>query len=245
MHYFIADPRDGMRGSDCSVCCCQNFGMRPGESNALKIDYAAWVLPFGNGAQLIAPLDIQIERNADACSNEPVDGFTPPTNSLRFVAISLPVSGATAVDLSTTAGPSGNTFEYRVNPLNGPRNGSITPYGADWSAGQFSYTPAPGFAGTDVVWFDQRDAQGRVYTFPVQMRVGASAPTTPTKTGLSADGQRASIAPNAFIASIPISLAPDAKPCERYRMTVKATARDCSGNLFTHYSCYDVTPGQC
>ena len=244
MHYFIADPRDGIHGSGCNTCCCQRLGMRPGESNAIKIDYAPWVLPFGNGAQLVAPLDIQVERDSSACSNEPIDGFAAPSNSLRFVNVTAPTP-ATEIDLGATATPGANTFEYRVSPLNGPRFGSIAPYSGDWTNGEFTYLPSSGFEGTDVIWFDQRDAQGRVYTFPVQMRVGANAPTAATKTGLYADSTRASFNPHSYVASIPITLAPDARTCERYRMTVKATARDCDGNLFTHYSCYDVTPGQC
>jgi hypothetical protein len=243
MFHFTANPRDGMSGSACGTCCCQALSLRPGEANAILIDYAPWIIPFGNGATLVAPLEVQITRDASACSSAPIDGFAPPTNTLRFKL--TPPDVQTEIDLTATALPGGNTFEYRVSPLNGPQRGSITPYDGEWNAGVFEYQPEGGFTGTDVVWFDQRDAQGRIYTFPVQMRVTVNSPTVATNMGLSANGQKAVFNPHYYTVVLPISLAPSARPCERYRMDVKATARDCDGNIFTHYSCYEVTPGNC
>lgn len=245
MKLFTADPRDGSLGAACSTCCCQTIVMRPGETDLVVLNYAAWAVPMGSGIQLVGQPDIQINRDDAACSQSSIDGFSPPAHAhSTFIT---PQGAATEIVLNDPAdeSPAGNSFSYRVHPNEGPRHGGISPYGADFIAGVFQYQPAPGFAGTDVVWFDMKDAQGRIYTFPVQMRVSNSSPTNVARLGAWVDLQKAIINQRLFEVSFPLTLSPDAKACEVFRMSLRQQARDCEGRLFTHYSCFDITAGKC
>jgi hypothetical protein len=37
---------------------------------------------------------------------------------------------------------------------------------------------------------------------------------------------------------------PDAKSCEKFKLEIRQTTRDCD-NVYSHYSCFDVFVGKC
>lgn len=246
MKFFTADPRDGSRGGSCDTCCCERLTLRPGETDFMAINYAPWVVPIGNGVQLVPQLEFSYEYDDSACSNAPIDGFVPPshTSFTKTTAAATPVD----IDMATdgVATPGGNTFTYRVSPIAGPSHGSITPGGSVFGNGEFTYTPNGGWVGDDIIWIDQKDAQGRVFTFPIRVTTGTGGPVVQMPTNqIRIDPTQVIVNGRLFEATFPISMPPGTPECAKQRLTVKATARDCNGRLFTHISCYDITTGRC
>lgn len=247
MKHFTADSRDGTAfGSSCDTCCCARIRLRAGETDIMVLNYAPWIVPIGNGAQLMPQLDFAYEYDDSGCSNSQIDGFGPPAHTSETVttAANTPVE----IDLSDTgtATPAGNTFTYRVHPNAGPSRGAITPLDGQFTDQPFDYAPAAGWNGDDIIWFDQKDAQGRINTFPMRIRTGTGGPVIPIPTNAIRVNQ-ADVRVNGHLyeASFPISMPPGTPECVMQRMTVKATARDCDGRLFTHFMCFDLTTGKC
>lgn len=244
MKFFTADPRDGSHGGACDTCCCQPFSLRPGETDIMVINYAPWAVPIGNGVALMPQLEFSYEYDASACSNAQIDGFVPPTHTSPTIATAI--NTAVNIDLTAGASPAGNTFTYRVHPNAGPQHGAITPYDSNFTDQPFSYTPNANWQGDDIIWFDQKDAQGRINTFPVKADTGATGPVVAMPTNaVRIDMSQVVVNQRLFEASFPVSMPPGTPDCARQTMTVKATARDCDGRIFTHLSCYTITTGKC
>lgn len=250
MFVYTVDPRNGIAGASgasCSTCCCETLTMRPGETNLMAINYAPWAVPIGNGVQLLNQLDISFEPNFDACSSASIDGFAPPVHTFMTYD-TTGASDPVTFNLNDDAvqSPDDNTFLYRVKPGEGPRHGSITPLTSGYTPGEFVYTPQAGFGGVDIVWFEMLDAQGRIFTFPVKFQVGAANGVYPPMiTAINVDRTQILVNERTFIASFPLYMPPNITQCQTTRMLIRATARDCDGRVFSHYSCFDIRAGKC
>lgn len=245
MKFFTVDPRDGGFGisAGCATCCCQSFNMRPGDTDKMVIDYVPWSVPLGGTGLIPGGTEINISRDASACATGQIDGFGPPQLGDTTDFEALPAA-ATVVDVSANgATPVGNVFTYRVLPLSGPRSGRISNPN---SGPAFSYTSNAGYNGLDSFYVEMTDAQGRKLIKFVVISVGNPGPAVPAflPSGLYVDQSKIMVDRRLHQISFPISMLPDARECEKYKLEVRQTARDCD-NVFSHYSCFDVFVGKC
>lgn len=246
MYYFNADARDGGASnvSACNTCCCNSVFLRPGETNMIMMNYAPWVLPIMPPGLISGGTEYTVELNSDACADNAVDGFLPPSNT-NYELTTL-ANTALAIDLSVNEAPAGNDFNYEIVALAGPSRGSLTPLVPNGPA--YSYVPAGGYTGYDYFSYRMTDAQGRSVIRSVRVSVG-------THNQLP-DVGRMSLVPYVdlgktkvdqrmqtlqFAVVMPISC----RPCESYRLTVQQSAMDCERNLYKHRSCFDLSCKDC
>lgn len=242
MLYFTANPRDGISGASgnmCNSCCCQNIGLRPGETNLMQINYAPWSVPIG----WISPtLEYSIEVDTASCPTAAIDGFGPPSNT--FYDFTTPVNTAlTPIDLTANASPAGNAFTYHLVPMTGPYNGVVVIVN-----GIATYTPHQAFVGFDHFWYEMRDAQGRSIRRSVVIKVGAAVGAAPrewTATMPVIDVSKIKTDMTGQMVSFPIFMPYTCQGCETYRLTIKQPATDCDRNIFHHFSCFDIRCKDC
>lgn len=216
------------------------MSMRPGETNKVSINYAPWVLPLGNGANLMCSTDIDVQLDEAGCPQ--ATGSNPPPSNTSY---KVWTSGAAVVaDLAANAAPTSGTFEYERTPLSGPYNGTVV---IDPATGQATYTPNGGFKGVDRFYYTMTDASKRSIIKEVVVEVSdvensVPAPFTPA---VSVDMGKLIVNDRTQTVSFPVSVSPAARSCEIYKINVKQFARDCSGACFSHISCYDLSIGKC
>lgn len=245
MKYFTVDPRDGGFGisAGCAQCCCQQMHMRPGETDKMVINYAPWSVPIGGPGLIEGGTEINISRDAGGCATGPIDGFAPPALGATNDFEALP-GAVTEIDVTANGiTPAGNTFTYRVLPLSGPLHGAIS----NPNAGpEFSYKSVAGYNGLDTFYVEVTDAQGRKLIQLVVVSVGNPGPTVPASmpSGLYVDQTKIQVDKRQHQISFPISLMPDARSCEKFKLEIRQTTRDCD-NVYSHYSCFDVFVGKC
>jgi hypothetical protein len=241
MLYFEADPRDSAPlGNTCNTCCCEPLALRPGETNLIAINFAAWAVPIG---RIVPTFEYSIDQNDDACSTAAIDGFGPPSNS-NFSGATTPLNTALPFNLNTTAQPAANTFTYRVLPLEGPNHGTV----ANNNAGVLTYTPNNGFEGWDHFWYETKDAQGRTVRYPVVAKIGNAGGASPRQWSATQpfiDISKIKTNENSMMVSFPIYMPLTCRGCESYRLTIKQPASDCDRTIFNHYSCFDIRCKDC
>lgn len=245
MKFFTIDPRDGGFGisAGCNTCCCQQLHMRPGETDKMVVNFAPWSVPIGGPGLIAGGTQINISRDSSGCVESSIDGFAPPAlgNTTEFTA--LP-GAATVIDVTDDGiTPAGNTFSYRVLPMAGPANGAINNPN---NGPEFSYTSNAGFKGLDSFYVEVTDAQGRKLIQLVVISVGNPGPAVPASlpSGLYVDQTKIHVDARAHQISFPITLLPDARSCEKFKLEIRQTTRDCD-NVYSHYSCFDVFVGKC
>lgn len=245
MLQFNADGRDGgPSGSSCSSCCCENFSLRPGETNLMKINYAPWSLPLGSPG-IIPTMEFAIEDISAGCPTNAIDGFAQPQNSnLTLAGLENAVQ---VVDLAAGALPAGNTFTFGVVALTGPNNGVLTATGAV-GAGQYTYTPNPSFVGHDYFTYTTTDAQGRVVTNEVLITVGTPlvAPDRArTATVPFIDVTKIVTDQRLQVVSFAITMPATVQACNTYKLTIKQKAQDCARNVYEHLMCFEIIGRDC
>lgn len=238
MLYYTANPRDGADAvSACQVCCCETVKMRPGETNLMTINYTQWSVPMG---WLMAGTEYTMVHDTSACSTAAVDGFVAPTNT-NYNVVSL-ANVASAVDLSVNATPA-QAFTFELMPFSGPANGTVTFVG-----NIATYTPANSFNGYDNFWYKMTDPQGRTVIRSVTVAVGTVYGAPPRENSALLpfiDLTKIKVNENAHTISFPVHMPLSCQPCDAYRMTLKQPARDCDGNTFSHFKCFDFRCGGC
>lgn len=244
MLYFQADPRDGggRNGHACNTCCCQPVHLRPGETNRMVIDYAAWALPLG---WVVPTPQFTVDTDDSSCDTSTVDGFGPPQNT--NYALTTAANTALDLDLSTNEQPVGNTFTYSLVSLSGPLNGILEQLGTAGSP-TFRYTPNNSFQGFDYFDYAMEDAQGRVTVHTVQVSVGSHTDRADSSRMSSApyvDRQAIKVDDRLMQVSFPIHMPTSVEDCQSFRLTIKQPAKDCDGNLYYHISCFDISPKKC
>jgi hypothetical protein len=240
--YFTASSRDGGTSGtvSCTACCCENFKMRPGETNLLTINYAPWSVPIG---WLTPTLEYTVDVTS-TCSTAPVDGLSPPTNQNQTLTTAM--NTALAVDTVALAGPSGNVWTVKTVPLAGPKNGILTYAGLI-----ATYTPNAGFTGYDYFWYELTDTAGRKIIRSVIIEVTAvginngSAPKEWSALGPYLGVSKVVINESLHTISFPIYMSHACSACESYKLTIKQPARDCNGNIYEHFMCFEIRCGGC
>lgn len=251
MKYFTVDPRDGGLGAggSCNTCCCQTIVMRPDETDKMIVNYAPWSVPIGGQGLVQGGTTISTSRDSSACPSGPIDGFGPPNFPIQQLTS---ISGAPVVfNVGDPGGiqPTGNSFTSRPLLLSGPKFGSITPTSSTGPLHTYTYIPNAGFFGTDVIWFEVTDAQGRTTTRPISIK-STDAPGVPAPNpqdaalGLYVDRLKMLVDPRMHTLSFPIHLGPDARMCDKFKLEIVQTARDCD-YVYSHYSCFDIIVGKC
>lgn len=249
MKYFTVDPRDGYATASCSTCCCQTVIMRPGETDKFIINYAPWSVPLGNGAVLVPEFDFDFEYNT-TCSTANIDGFGPPAAPNLSLATSM--STVLSIDVTQDVTPVGNAFTYRKLPLSGPNHGTLAPVGpapidtTAYGSGNFIYTPDSMFVGYDSFDYEIKDNQGRIVIATVTITVGTPPGVpVPVHSKPFIDRSQVHINQRLHTVDFPLTMPSNARPCDSWRLLVKAKAQDCNRNVYTHFSCYDIIPGKC
>jgi Bacterial Ig domain len=245
MKHFTVDPRDGGFGisAGCHTCCCQTILLRPGETDKMVVNYAPWSVPIGGPGLIPGGTEINISRDSSACATGAIDGFSPPQLGVTTAFTALP-GAATVLDVGAGAEPAGNTFTYRVLPLSGPYKGTVT---NPTNGPEFTYQSEAGYTGTDSFYVEMTDAQGRKLIQLVVVSVGNPGPVVVPANlpyGLYVDRTKIAVDARHHQISFPISLMPDAKECERFRLEIRQAARDCD-NVYSHYACFDIFVGKC
>lgn len=244
MLYFTADARDGgQAGTACNTCCCENIFLKVGETNLITINYAPWSVPIG-GLGLVAGLEYEVDADFSACSTGSVAGFVPPSATFynAETAVDTEVSGTIAPT------PTTNTFTFRKVPLSGPENGSVT---IDKNTGAWTYTPNAAFVGWDAFWYEVTDAQGRTIVRSVAIKVGttqAAAGAEPAEYKRTAPWiAHTSIDTNTMLHTVRFALhmAQTCQPCDTYKLSLRQKARDCNGNVFDHFMCFNISCKDC
>lgn len=254
MHQINLDQRN----NTCSVCCCEAISLRAGETRPIVLNYAPWTIPIignGGGPGLIPQPQITITENDDSCHNDAIDGMLAPAtlNQVFVKNTALAVSTDLTLDLKADVTPSNNVFEFTLAPVSGPYHGTLTASpksGEDWV-----YSPVAGFVGYDQFWVEIKDAQGRKIIRPVNINVGAATDIPPKgwgqqfALGLQIDRSKIRVNPAQQTVSFPVYFPPSNDEqtidgCRRYRVTIKAFARDCE-NEYTHITCLDVHSARC
>lgn len=253
MHYINIDEKS----NGCAVCCCAPIGLRPGEVSLITLNYAPWTIPImsGGGPGLVPTPDFSVVEDAGTCSTSEIDGFAPPSvgGDVFNAALALAVNTPLELDLVSDVAPAGNTFIFELVPMSGPYHGTlsaVTPNGAAWM-----YTPNTGFQGYDQFWVKVTDAQGRVLIRPVNIKIGVPTEVQPfgwgpnAATGVQIDRTTAKVDQRQQTLSFAVMLPPSngcdtIDGCKRYRVSVKAFARDCD-RQFSHISCFDVFCKKC
>ena len=244
MLYFDADPRDGGQGAGCNTCCCASMSLRPGETNLVTLNYAAWSIPIAPPG-IVPTMEHSIGLNESSCPNSAIDGFLPPTNT--NYELNTPASTVLAIDLGTNAAPAGNSFSFEILPLEGPNRGSLVQTGAPGSA-NFEYTPNGNLTGFDYFSYRMTDAQGRSIVRTVRVSVGAHL-DRPDRARMSLvpfiDQTKISVDQRNQTVSFPVYMPLSCRPCDEYRLTIRQPARDCDRNQYNHLSCFDIRCKDC
>lgn len=248
MLYFTADARDGVSGATggvCNTCCCAAFTMRPGETNLLQINYAPWSVPLG-GRGLTEGTNYKATKNTDGCATGDVAGFAPPTN--EHISLTAVTGVPEVFDMLPSALPTGNSFTFElIDLVGGFSHGDATLT----SAGVLTYNATAGFVGYDVGYYRMTDGQGRVFQgfIGISVNGGAIGSTENNYRDTSfvpyIDPSRIIVNKAQHFVQLPIYMPAIALPCEVYRLEIQQTAMDCNNNVFTHYSCYDISAGNC
>lgn len=242
MHFFQADPRDGVpSGTGCDSCCCDNLSMMVGETNLLMIDYAPWSIPIGSPG-IVDGMEFNIEVNDSACPTGESDGHLPPTATNRMLATAT--NTVLNIDLSVNVAPVGNTFTYSIVPFSGPTKGALT----QTASGTYTYTPNGGVTGKDYFSYEAKDAQGRTVTRHVEIDIGANIePRNNARLALTPFVDPTQVVTNQGSQTVrfAIYMPFNCRPCERYKMTVKQPAQDCNCQTFHHFKCLDITCKPC
>jgi hypothetical protein len=257
MHYINVDDKSNSNGGACAVCCCAPIGMRPGERRLITLNYAPWTIPImaNGGPGLVQTPEFAVAEDAESCSTAVIDTFAPPSvdGAVFNVELTTPLNTAALLDLVSDVSPAGNTFIFELVPLSGPYNGVLTAMAADGAA--WEYEPNTGFQGYDQFWVKITDAQGRILIRPINLVVGVASVLPPFGWGPNAvvgvQIERSTVQVNSqmqtlsFVAMLPPSNECDTiDGCKRYRLTIKAPARDCE-RLFTHLTCIDFSCAKC
>lgn len=219
--------------------------MRPNETDKLVLNYAPWSVPIGGFGLVVGSTEIEVTRDSSACSTTQIDGFASPAlGDTGYAVFVTPVSTSLAGNVTVNgATPVGNTFDYAVVPLTGPRFGAITSFNV--FTGGFTYVPESGFVGYDNFYVVMTDAQGRKLTQMVGITVGAPTHAAPYQTtGLVIDRTKVKVDVHAHKLSFPITMLPDARECEVYKISIRQQTRDCD-DTYAHVSCFDVHVGRC
>lgn len=254
MHNINLDERN----NTCSTCCCDPISLRAGETRPVVLNYAPWTIPIvgnGGGPGLIPMPQISIVENDSSCHNDAIDGFAAPSviGDIFVKNTALAVSTELTINLKDDVIPADNTFEFTLVPVSGPHMGMIT--ASPKSGIGWKYKPNTGVIGYDQFWVQIKDAQGRVIVRPININVGAATDIPPAgwgaaaSMGLQIDRSKIRVNEQRQTVSFPIYFPPsnDAATidgCRRYRVTVKAFARDCD-NEYSHLTCLDVTSARC
>jgi hypothetical protein len=254
MHHINLDQRN----NTCSTCCCDPISMRAGETRLVVLNYAPWTVPImanGGGQGLVPTPQLSIVENDDACHNDAIDGVAAPSviGDVFVTNTALAVSTDLTLDLKSDVTPADNTFEFTLAPVSGPYHGSLVD--SPLSGEGWLYRPEQGYIGYDQFWVEIKDAQSRKIIRPINITVGAANYIPPkgwgekAAMGLQIDRSKLRVNQAQQTVSFPLYLPPsnDAETidaCRRYRITVKAFARDCE-NEFSHITCLDVTSTRC
>lgn len=235
MLYYDADPRDGGAvGSICNACCCQPLALKPGETNKVLINYAAWSLPVG---WVVPTPEFAIEVDDSTCT-------TPVIDNSNY-SHDMPINSTLLINLDEHASPVGGVYDYTAPlPLSGPRNGTLNKMEGK---GAYSYSPRNGFQGYDYFDYLMEDDSGHQVQYTVQIHVGQ---------GGKRDFKRMSAVPYVDPASVVVDsqnqmlsfaiyMPTSCRPCLRYRLNVLQPATDCSGYRYDHLSCFDIRCKDC
>jgi len=243
MIYFYADSRDGVAGAGSLCGCCDTVNLRPGEANAIRLNYAAWALPLE--AELEPTLEFYLEPDTTGCSTASISGFQPPYNTNYTLA--TPAGTLLSMDFSVNEQPVGNAFTYRILPLSGPAHGTVAQTGTSGDP-TFDYSPQAGFQGYDYFSYEMTDAQGRSVIRHVRVSVGVhNAIPTPEKMALEPFVASTAISLNGemFEVIIPIYMPTNIRACEKFKLTIRQSATACEGAVYQHLSCFDIRPIGC
>lgn len=231
--YFIANARGTIDSGNSCGCCCEVFKLTPGETNLLEINYSAWTIPMAfKGITKNTSFDlIQLSPPTPAglLAVQPVEEQT---------AIGVPLSDS--LDGFAT-GPVGSTFTWSPLPLYGPKNGTFV-LNAD---GSYVYTPASGFNGLEVIYYEVSDGFNKV-TGTLAIAVGTVAPqSSHAPAPLVIETNRRNYALDRDTLRVPVTANPDAVQGTQYRLTIRQEGMDCDGGKYYHMSCYDIVIGKC
>lgn len=230
---FIADPRDGSKGSNaCNTCCCLAVQSQPGETNKWRIDYHDWAIPL-MGEGLIVGTQFSIETKA-----APVDPAAP-TNS-NYIVATLTNTASTGTVATNAVEPEARPLAFELLPFDGPSHGTVT---FDDVTGAYTYTPHGNFIGYDKFFFATESENGRVVR-EVAIKVGPvdmppaqlTPPVKVNRPGVAIDYQNLTFA---------LSVSPAVQVGDVFKLTIRQPARDCDCNVYTHTSCYNISVGKC
>lgn len=232
MQYQIIDP-NVQNGKGCSTCCCTELGGRPGETNPLTLDYAAWAVPIGGRGLSETAIDIEkIHSPSSPISVAPATLTTP---------FNTPLVGSVAGNVSN---PNALPVKFEHLPFDGPKNGEV----AITAAGGFTYTPALGFAGYDRFFYSVTPDGGSPvvaeFVVGVLPQVGV-LPTVRYTPDVDVPASRVTLSRTNATVRLGVVISPAAPIGAIYRMTVKQKTLDCDCQEYSHISCYDLVIGKC
>lgn len=233
MLYFIANPRGTFdQGNSCG-CCCEVFKITPGETNLLEINYSAWTIPMA-----FKGITRNTEFDLVQLSPPTPDGLLKVTPAEFATALNVPLVDSLA---SFATGPSGVTLAWTPLPLFGATHGDFVLQGD----GSFTYTPATGFNGTEVLYYEVSDGYNKV-TGSIAIAVGTVAPQLAhAPAPLEIETFRRGYDLSRDTLRVPVSAHPDAVQGTQYRLTIRQEGMDCDGGKYYHMSCYDIVIGKC
>lgn len=241
MLYYDVDPHDGAtpRGDSCNICCCETMGLRPGETNSVMLNYAAWAVPIG---WVVPTFEWSIELDSSSCPDNAIDGQVPPDN--EAIRLETPRNTPLTGSLADSATPTGANFVFQKIPLSGPNSGSLDLQ----EDGAYTYTPSTGFQGWDYFWYEMKDDFGRAIRKSFLVNVGGATSAIPYQARVD----KPYILPGEISTDMhmqqvrfPIFMPYSCRPCDSYRLRIAQPAKDCDGVLYRHISCYDIHCRDC
>lgn len=235
MKHIVID--DSVQTDGCTVCCCETVSLRPGETQALKLNYAPWAVPIAPKGLHCEP-GIQVELK-DTCA--PSTGANlPPSASgdIHFdVVVNTPLTDGDLNDFVTDI--EGDNLVFKVLSLYGPKHGKLD-LNAD---GTFTFTPQGGYEGEDHFFFSVSDGVNPPVVLEALLGIGVPSinvrGTWDLTVGTPIVDQRY------YTVTLPIAASPAAKECQIFRLTVRQGALDCDCVCYYHIDCIDVRIAKC
>jgi Bacterial Ig domain len=231
LHITVDDYHNGQNA--CLKCCCEPLALKPGTTTKVLVNYAPWGVPIG---QLHCDPQFQLDL-MDTCP-APLGANLPPQATAE-VKFSTPMNAQLESTLANSiSDPEGLTVTFKVLPLYGPKHGKLTLQ----TNGAFTYMPQWNYFGEERFYVTASDGIHSA-TFEVMIAIGidtalmAHAPHiiigTPT-----VDKRFCTV-------SFPVTMMPNADPCEVWRLTVLQAAIDCGCTCYTRTDCFDVKVAAC
>lgn len=210
MWAFTVDSRDGYNSGDICNSCCCK------EIAARPGESNKVLIDY---TPWVLPL-----RGRGLAVRTSIDFTAPVGENVVQISMTTPVNQAVIVGV-----PTGST----EIPMYAPQHGTYN-FATD------TYTPDPGYQGTDTFFF--KDSEGVVGE--VVIGVGVAAPEF--QKPIDIPTKKARIDQRTNTLTFPIIVSPAALPGMIYKITVSQYALDCDlCETYNHISCYDVRIGKC